>query len=260
MSTRIVVGFIGHGIHSVYHLSWIAKPIRASFLLVPIASCVFVGCVDGPFFELKKLNPVIQNQWKEDRKRGPVFSQRVEEMRLLRAQLPRMPEQEQDKWIATISQIVESESSPELRREAVLALSGAIERPEAATTLIKLARDKNDKVRLAVANSLHQSVTPDATKTLLALASNDASESVRSAATQSLGTHKTEEVKLFLAKQISDRRPGVQYPATLALKELTGKDFKGDVSKWKRYLNGEEVEPDKATFYEALQPYNPFRR
>ena len=40
----------------------------------------------------------------------------------------------------------------------------------------------------------------------------------------------------------------------------TGKDFKGDVAMWKRYLNGENVEPKAPTFYEAVQPYLPFTR
>jgi len=51
--------------------------------LIPIALSSVVGCADGPLYELKKLNPVIQSQWKKDRERGPVFSQRVDEMRLV---------------------------------------------------------------------------------------------------------------------------------------------------------------------------------
>jgi hypothetical protein len=52
----------------------------------------------------------------------------------------------------------------------------------------------------------------------------------------------------------------MQYSASLALKDLSGKDFRGDVPLLKRYLNGENVEPKEPSFYEAVQPYLPFTR
>ncbi|MFY7876842.1 MAG: hypothetical protein ACOVQM_15420, partial [Pirellula sp.] len=63
-------------------------------------------------FQLKRLNPVIQNEWKKDRERGPVYSQRVEEMRLVKERFRYMPSEEQLKWINTINGVVEKESSP----------------------------------------------------------------------------------------------------------------------------------------------------
>ena len=233
---------------------------RMGFYLIPMALSSVIGCVDGPLYELKKYNPVIQSQWRQDRERGPVFSQRVDEMRLVARQLPSMPPDEQTKWVNTISSIVQTETSPELRREAVLALTTVIQLPLAAETVMKLSQDKNDKVRLAVSKSLRDQMTPESTQTLMAMAKSDKNESVRLSAVESLGPHKSEEVKQFLAKQLSDRNPAMQYSASLALKDLTGKDFKGDVSLWKRYLNGENVEPKELTFYEAMQSYNPFTR
>jgi hypothetical protein len=252
--------YLSTGIDSVYRSPWTAKHTRVSFWLIPTLLWLFAGCTDGPFFELKKLNPIIQQQWKEDRQRGPVFSQRVEELHLLRAQFRRMPEAEQSQWISTVSSVLETETSPEIRRESVLALTEVIQRPEATATIVKLARDKNDKVRLQVAKSLNKHVTPETTQTLLALATNDSSQSVRLAATESLGTHKTDEVKLYLMKQLNDRSPAMQYHTSLALREFTGKDFKGDMSMWKRYLEGEAVEPPPPSLAESIQTYLPFRR
>ena len=103
-------------------------------------------------------------------------------------------------------------------------------------------------------------LTPEAAQTLLAMASSDASENVRLAAIRSLGPHKSDEVKQFLSKQLSKSNPAFQESASVALREHTGKDFKGDVAMWKRYLNGESVEPDEPTLYEAMQSYNPFRK
>lgn len=230
------------------------------FLLVPLTLATSVGCVDGPLFELKKLNPVIQSQWKKDRARGLVYSTRVDEIRLTGRQLPTMPQDEQAKWINTLRAIVQTETSPEIRREIVLALAQVMQQSDATATIMNLSQDKNDKVRLAVSESLRKQVTPETTQTLLAMATSDKSESVRLAAVESLGPHRTEEVKKFLAKQLSDRSPAMQYHASLALRDFTGKDFKGDVAMWKRYLNGENVEPKETTFYEAIQPYLPFTR
>jgi len=218
------------------------------------------GCVDGPLFELKKLNPVIQSQWRKDRERGPVYSQRVNEMRLVGSSFKSMSEQEKAKWINTVSSIAQTETSPEIRREAVLALSEVIDDPTATTTVIKLAQDKNDKVRLAAAQALRNQVSPEATQTLLALASSDSDQNVRFAATEMLGKHRSDEVKQFLTKQLSDRSPAAQFNASLALKEFTGKDFKGDVELWKRYMGGEDVQPPTPTFTETVQSFNPLRR
>ena len=252
--------FNGPGMNSVDDNQKVIQSTRMGLFFIPIALSSVVGCVDGPLYELKKLNPVIQSQWKKDRERGPVFSQRVDEMRLVGRQFPSMPPEEQAKWVNTISSVVQTETSPEIRREAVLALSKVMQQPAATEAVLKLSQDKNDKVRLAVSQSLSKQVTPETTQTLLAMATSDKSESVRLAAMESLGPHKTDDVKQFLMKQLSDRSPAVQYHASLALREFTGKDFKGDVSMWKRYLNGENVEPKAPTFYEAVQPYLPFTR
>ena len=238
----------------------VTQSTRTGLYLIPLALSPLLGCVDGPLYELKKLNPVIQSQWKKDRERGPVFSQRMDEMRLLGRRFPSMPLEEQTKWVGTISSVVQTETSPEIRREAVLALSQAIEQPGATQAIMKLSQDKNDKVRLAVSQSLRKQVTPETTQTLLAMATSDKSESVRLAAVESLGSHKTNDVKQFLAKQLSDRSHNMQYSASLALRDFTGKDFKGDIPMWKRYLDGENVEPNEPTLYEAVRPYLPFSR
>ncbi|MEQ1825107.1 MAG: HEAT repeat domain-containing protein [Pirellula sp.] len=238
----------------------LAQIVRTSGYLVFVAMAVSSGCIDGPLFQLKKLNPIIQQQWKEDRERGPTYSQRVEQFKLVRSQLKSMPEVDQAKWTTFISSVVANETSPEIRREAVLALNEVIARPEATATIVSLAQDKNPKVRLEVARSLKKHVSPETTQTLLAIATSDMDSNIRMVATESLGTHKTDDVKQFLAKQLNEPSPAVQYSASLALKEFTGKDFKGDMSKWKRYLGGEEIEPDPPSLAEALQSYVPLLR
>lgn len=228
--------------------------------LALVCALTFAGCTDGPLFHLKKLNPIIQQQWKEDRERGPVYSQRLSEFRLLKSKIKSMPEDDQLKWVATISSILADETSPELRREGVLVLNEVLARPEATATVVSLAHDKNTKVRLEVARALKNHISSETTQTLLAMASSDADENIRRIAIESLGPHKTDEVKQFLGKQLNDKSPAMQYCASLALKEQTGKDFKGDIQKWKRFVAGEAVEPDPPTLAESIQSYLPILR
>ncbi len=228
--------------------------------LIPLTLSTFVGCVDGPLYELKKLNPVIQSQWKKDQERGPGYFQRVPEIRLVAKQFPSMTPDDQAKWVGHLRDVLQTETSPEIRWESVQALSKVVQRSDAAEAIMKSSQDKSDKVRLAVADSLKRNVTPETTQTLLAMATSDKTENIRLKAVESLGMHKSEEVKAFLSKQINDRSPAMQYSASLALKDLTGKDFRGDVPLLKRYLNGENVEPKEPSFYEAVQPYLPFTR
>ena len=252
--------FNGPGMDSVDENQTVTQSTRSGLFLIPLALSPLLGCVDGPLYELKKLNPVIRSQWKKDRERGPVFSQRMDKMRLLGRRFPTMSAEDRAKKVSEINSDIQTETSSEIRREAVLALSQAIEQPGATEAIMKLSQDKSDKVRLEVSRSLRKQVTPESTQTLLAMASSDKSESVRLAAVESLGSHRTEEVKQFLAKQLSDRSHNIQYSASLALRDFTGKDFKGDIPMWKRFMNGENVEPSEPTLYEAVRPYLPFSR
>ncbi len=255
-----IVAINGPGMDSVDDKLTVTHAIRAGLYLLPFALPALVGCVDGPLYELKKLNPIIQRQWKEDRDRGPVYSQRVDEMRLLASQFPTMEPTKQAEWVNMLSTLVQTETSPEIRREAILALSRVMATPGATEAVMKLSQDKNEKVRLEVAKSLRIQVTPDTTQTLMAMATSDASENVRLSAIRSLGPHRSNEVKQFLANQLNKSNPAFQESAAMALRDHTGKDFKGDVSMWKRYLNGENIEPPTPTLYEAIQPYIPFTR
>jgi hypothetical protein len=220
----------------------VSSAIASGFLLAVL------GCTDGPFYELKKLNPVIQDQWKKDRARRPVYHQRVEEFQLLRTAIAKYPVEEQRRYIELLANTAKVETSPDIRRHIVLVLSEVLERPDAMMVVTEMSKDKESKVRLEVAKALRNSSDPIATQALLALAASDKSDVVRNMATESLGNHKTEDVKSFLAKQLDSKQPGAQYAAYLALKEQTGKSFGGDAAKMRAYLLGEPVDEDAPSF------------
>ncbi len=182
-----------------------------------------------------------------------VYSQRLDEMRLLKRQLPSMTEEEQARWVSNLDDVLKKETSPSLRREAVLTLAVVSKRSDALRTIVPIARDENESVRLAVVHALEKNNTPDSTTTLLSLAQSDRSNNVRLTATKSLGQHKTNEVRQFLASKLEDRSTAMQYSASLALKEQTGKNYGGDVEAWKQYLKGDEVPEPPVSIAERMQ-------
>jgi hypothetical protein len=218
------------------------------------------GCTDGPFFQMKKLNPYIQSQWRKDREKAVVYSQRVDEMRLLRRQIARMQPEEQTRWVSKLTGILQNETSPELRRESVLVLQQIMDRQDAIAAITPLIQDKNDKVRLTVAQTLGTSSSPEAASALMAMAKSDSSRVVQLAAIESLGKYPSAEVRQFLASKLEDRSPAMQYQASLALKKITGKDYGGDIDAWKRYLAGEDIPESKPSIADSMKSILPLWR
>jgi HEAT repeat protein len=209
---------------------------------------------------MKKLNPYIQSQWRKDREKAVVYSQRLDEMRLLRRQIANMPPEEQSRWVAKLTDVLQTETSPELRREGVLVLQEVMDRQDAVEAVTPLSQDKNDKVRLTVAQTLGTRPNTKAASTLMAMATSDSSRVVQLAATESLGKHPTDEVRQFLASKLEDRSPAMQYQASLALKNITGKNYGGDIDAWKRYLAGEEIPEPKVSLADSMKSIVPMWR
>ncbi|XZE20953.1 HEAT repeat domain-containing protein [Pirellulaceae bacterium SH449] len=205
---------------------------------------VCTGCADGPLYQMKKLNPWIVKQWNEDKKRAEVFDDRIKQFDLLKAQIASYTPDEQARFINTLTQSSIDDTSPEIRRRVAMVLEEVPNDPRAIEGLAKLSRDGNEKVRMAVAKSLSKSDNSLSTQTLITMASSDKSQAVKLLAIESLGHHTDDEVKTFLASQLNDRSPAIQSSATVALKHHTGVDFRGDVAKWKQYMNGDDIQPE----------------
>jgi len=221
------------------------------FFLGIVASSQFVGCADGPLFAIKQANPYYRAQWKKDAEKGIVSSKRTEEIRLVRTELPSMSAEEQTRWTDQLAKVYDLETSPVLRREAVMAL-GNTQNPEAEAALVRACSDKNDKVRLAACKAMAGQKSTAASKMLKTVAQSDKNENVRQAAIRSLGAFKTDDAKAILRKSLDEKAPALQLAATDALKVMTGKDFKGNVENWRKFIDGQPVEEPQATVAERL--------
>jgi HEAT repeats/PBS lyase HEAT-like repeat len=218
-----------------------------------------VGCVDGPLFALKRMNPYYQSKWREDSKRGVVFAERRDEMKRVREQIATMSADEQARWSKVVAKVYDEDTSPELRRDAVLAL-GESPHPEAESALIRACSDKNDKVRIAACKAMAGRNSENAGKMLSTIAQTDKNMSVRLAAVRSLGTYETDDAKTLLRKALDEKSPAIQYEATVALKKMTGRDFNGDVESWKKFMDGQTIEEPTKTLAENISDTLGIRR
>jgi HEAT repeat protein len=197
------------------------------------------------------MNPYYQSKWQEDSKRGAVFTERREEMKRVREQIATMSPDEQARWSKIVASVYEQDTSPELRRDAVLALAKS-NHPDAETALIRACSDKNDKVRLEACKAMAGRNSETAAKMLSTIAQADKNMSIRAAAIRSLGTYESEEVKSLLRKALDEKSPAIQYSATVALKSMTGRDFAGDVESYKKYLDGQPVDEPAPSLAENI--------
>ncbi len=228
---------------------------RIAVLALTLACCY--GCADGPFYALKKLNPYYQRQWAKDSALGPTYQERIAEMRLLRSQLTTMTAAEQSEWMEMIDAIIEHDPGPEMRREAVLALSD-VNSDAAFALLQKASSDENRKVRMAVCESTKNKDPDKAMPLLQSLLKDEDVEGVQLAAITALGEFKGPQAEGMLAGVLQERSPAVQYAATQALAKSTGKKYGGDVAKWKSYLAGQPTEEVTPTIAERVTDWIPF--
>jgi hypothetical protein len=196
----------------------------------------FAGCADGPLYGLKKMNPVITKQWKTDQELGPTYVQRLEEIQRLRSQIRSMPMDEQVEWLESIEQLVGNDPSPEMRRQAVLALSG-LPQQQADEILSNACKDESEKVRLAACEVLSAPPNPTRLSLLEKLAKEDESMAVRIAAVERFGDFSSDQALAPLEEALRDKSPAIQFAAVQSLARTTGLKMSASVAQWRDYLD-----------------------
>lgn len=212
------------------------------FVIAVVAHCTVsaIGCTDGPMFQLKKMSPWHQREWRRDRELGPTYSQRLAELDLLKARIASLPAHDKQKWAVELEKIVTTDTSPELRAQAAQVLAQT-EGEAADRGLNAASTDKVEKVRLAVCKAWGARRDEHARDMLLSLAKTDESDDVRQAALAALGNFDDTEVREMLVDALDHKNPAIQQQAVVSLRTMTGRDFGGDFDAWKRFVNGEMV-------------------
>jgi hypothetical protein len=224
---------------------------------LPLLLVGAAGCLDGPLFALKKANPYFRREWAKDVAIGPTYYERIEELRLLKQQLAAMPEDEQSKWLVHLDAIVKHDPSPEMRREAVLAL-GSVQSQQSESIIQSAASDSSAKVRMAVCQSIARQSEKAAYPILQKMLKDEDEDGVQKEAVLALGNFDSTESRGMLTAVLQEKSPAMQYVATQALAKSTGMHYGGDVAKWKSYLAGELTEDEVPSLAERAAEWIKF--
>jgi len=191
--------------------------------------------MDGPFYQLKRINPYYRAQWSADQKLGPTFADKIDELYYVEKRLPKMSPTEKEEWANKLETMISEESSPDLRFHAVSAIA-LIKSPAAERALVTASGDEVEKVRLAACNAWELQGGDQAKNMLMSLAQADSSNSVRQAAIDGLGKFDDPEVVKSLAILLEDNSPAIQERAVGSLATITGQEYGGNIDQWRRYI------------------------
>ncbi len=203
--------------------------------VMAMGSCALCGCMDGPFYALKHLNPIARAEWKKDRAFGPTFDDRMAEMDRLEARLGSLSSEQQQFWAGQLARLIEHDPSPVIRARAVR-LIAHMASPATVEALNRASTDEALRVRLAACRAWVDLGGAPAQDMLLSMAVADDDSSVRQAAIRGLAAFDHPEVVRSLGRLLDDPSPAIQHQATETLAVLTQQQFGGDLSQWKEFL------------------------
>ncbi|GIW96816.1 MAG: hypothetical protein KatS3mg111_0149 [Pirellulaceae bacterium] len=208
---------------------------RIGIIAASLACMLGTGCMDGPFFALKKINPIYRAEWKRDQAWGPTFDDRLAELDRLEKSLKGMPPERQEFWAQQLALLIQEDPSPVLRARAT-ALISRIPSPMIIESLNRASTDESLRVRLAAVDAWKRVANKDAENMLLSMAVADDDSSVRQASIEALQQFRSADVVRSLAQLLDDPSPAIQRSTTRTLAAITGEPLEADVDAWKQYI------------------------
>lgn len=139
-------------------------------------------------------------------------------------------------YLERFRQIAVTDTSPQVRGQAVRALNQARD-PQAEPVYLQAIRDTEPRVQLEGAKALRHVPDDRAVDRLIELVNSEATDrDVRMWAARALGCYPRLEVARTLAGLLTIRDFGVAFEARSSLVFMTGKDFHYDPALWLGYL------------------------
>ncbi len=169
--------------------------------------------------------------------------ERVEALERLQTRAGATPPSQRERVVAELSKAYAKEGDPQLRAGIVETL-GHYGTASTAGVLRSTLNDPEPEVRIAACKAWAKLGGAEATQVLGRVVSGDSDLNVRMAAVQALGATKDPQAQDPLARALDDNDPAMRRRAMLALRNLTGRDYGGDVTKWRQYLDGGNPEQD----------------
>ncbi|QDU97948.1 HEAT repeat domain-containing protein [Lignipirellula cremea] len=180
-------------------------------------------------------NPYNQKKWAEQEKKyGPSFPTRQEQMRALAVEIPSMPPDQQKKKADELTIQLRAESNALMRAEITQVL-GVIPGPESLSGLKIAVKDADSHVRMAACKGLGLHGSAEAAAVLAQTLGSDSDLDVQLAATRALGETQGPQAIAGLGLALEDGNPALQYRAMQSMKNVSEEDFGNDVTKWREF-------------------------
>ena len=179
----------------------------------------------------------------------------------LREDAGSLPIAEQRQHALALSEQVQSEQVPVVRRELVRTLAH-FHVVEAEAGLLEALEDNDPDIRIVACKAWGTRLNVTAKTALLKTVRSDQDSDVQSAALRALGNFKGQEVFKELRTALESRDPAVQYAGIQGLRKLTGEDWGEDPETWIAGLEGQSpdiVHDGQESFFDALHPRNLIR-
>ncbi len=236
--------------------SHINKPNAVATIGLFVCLATATGCVDGPLYAMKRINPYYTSQWKKDREHGPTYDDRKNELLYVKDRLPHMPPAEQAEWAERLAVLAQKDVSAEMRAQTVKTIA-SLDSPSVTQALNAASSDDVEKVRLAACEAWKQHGGSAAIDMLSSIAMRkDETTSVRQAAIASLAELPEANAEDTLARLIDDPSPAIQFQVAQSLSDLTGQEYGGDIGAWKQYLASRAPAENKSMLGDKIPEVN----
>jgi len=179
--------------------------------------------------------------------------QRMRELNDMIGKGPSKNPEEQQRVCAELAHSIEQEPDPAIRKQ-ILKTINIYQTPLATAVLTAGLSDNEPEVRIACCTVWGTRGGPDAVQQLTRVLSSDTNVDVRLAAAKALGDTRAAGAIPPLAEALADTDPAMQHRLIESLKQVSGRDFKGDVNAWREYAktNPSPQEPSVAERFRRL--------
>lgn len=160
--------------------------------------------------------------------------------------------EEQEAVSQQLAQQLAAEADPIIRAQLIRTLA-AYPTPTAGLMLKQGLHDTNKDVRVICCEKLGERDDPEKARILAEVISSDTDIDVRLAAARGLGETEDSRALDGLAVALDDPDPAMRHRAVASLKNVTGRDYGGDVSAWRQYVQGNEPQLDTPSLAERIR-------